>query len=253
MKLKKRDVYLLMILAGLLIALAAYQFVFVNYQDKSDALEAQNTSLQATVTELEGLEARRPEFEKSTEEMRAECDSIVQLFNSDTLMEDEIIYTYNMEQVAANDVAVSTMTLATPLEIPYEGNLTVGEYQLTDEGIRMYDSSMNFGFTTSYNGLKNIVRYLYSIPGRKALSMFSAAPDENGYLACSATVDFYHLGGTEIPYAQPDIPAVVVGTGNIFGILNNGPAYNGVSGGGENNADAGNADAGSNETEDGAE
>lgn len=236
MKLKKRDIYLLMILAGMLIALAAYQFVFISYQDKSDVLESQNQALQATVNELEALESRRQEFLDGTEEMKAECDRIVHLFNSENMMEDEIIYTYNMEQVVANDVAVETMTLANPLEIPYSGNLTVGEYQLVDEGIRMYDSSMSFGFTTSYNGLKSIVKYLYTIPGRKALSMISVSPDENGYLACSATMDFYHLGGTDVPYVQPDIPAVVLGTDNIFGSLTNGPASGAAGSGAENGA-----------------
>lgn len=238
MKLKKRDIYLLMILAGMLIALAAYQFVFVSYQEKSDALESANQSLQATVNELEALEARRQEFLDSTEEMKAECDRIVHLFNSENMMEDEIIYTYNMEQVVANDIAVETMTLANPLEIPYSGILTVGDYQLVDEGIRMYDSSMSFGFTTSYNGLKSIVKYLYNIPGRKALSMISVAPDEDGYLSCSATMDFYHLGGTEVPYVQPDIPAVVLGTDNIFGVLKNGPASGAVESSAENDTAA---------------
>ena len=57
MQVKKKDIYLLMILAGILIALGVYQFVYIKYQENCDALEAENESLQETVTETEeGLE-----------------------------------------------------------------------------------------------------------------------------------------------------------------------------------------------------
>ena len=223
MQLKKKDIYLLMILAGILIALGVYQFVYIKYQEKCDALEAENDSLQNTVTELELLEARRQEFEDDTQSMQAECDRIIRLFNADTMMEDEIMYTYNMEQVVANDIAVPSVTLAGTVELPYSGSLSVGEYQLTDEGIRMFDSSVNLGFTTSYDGLKHIIEYLYDMPGRKALSTVSVALSGDGYLSCSAVVDFYHLTGTEMPYEQSDIPTVILGTDNIFGVLETAP------------------------------
>lgn len=220
---KKKDLQLLLIAAGILIAFCSYQFIFLKYQNKTEALEAENDTLQATVTELEDLEARQDQYLADTETMKNECNDVIQEFASGLITEDEIMYTYNMEQVVQNDVAVPSLTVGEPSQIQYSGSLTVGEYELQDEGISMFDSASSLSFTTSYNGLKSLVKYIYSMPGRKSVDSISLSPSADGYLTGSMTLDYYYLTGTEKAYIPMDIPSVTLGKDNIFGMLENEP------------------------------
>lgn len=216
---KRKDVQLLLIVLGVLIAVISWQFVYTPNIDKAETLDTENTALRATVAELEALEANRAAYETETENMKNEAMDIIDRFPSDFMMEDEIMYLYNMENVAQNQVVIPNIGFGTQNEVPYAGNLTVGEYQLNDEGIRMMTAQNNITFTTTYTGLKNVVRYIYDMPGRKSVSSISISAGADGYLSGTMSVDFYSLSGTEKLYVPLDIIGVPAGKSNIFGVL----------------------------------
>ncbi len=219
---KKNDVQLLMIVLGILLCVVAWQFVYNPNVEKTEALEAENAGLQEIVTKLEGMEAQKETYLKDTEELQARATEIMDHFPAGSLMEDEIMYLYNMENVKNNHVVVPNIGLGVPTEEPYSGTLTVDEYELTDDGIRLMTTQDNITFTTNYTGLKNVVRYVYEIPGRKSISTISLAAGNDGYLSGTMSVNFYALEGTEKLYAQPDIPGVRLGKKNIFGSVQTG-------------------------------
>lgn len=233
----KKDLQLLLIVFGILIAFSSWQFVFKANQEKTDKLKAENSNLKVTVSELEVLDAKKEEFLSETDRMKTECVAITNNFASGILSEDEIMYLYNMELVDANEVKVPSVSMSDAVLVPYSGaavttdqtaaaadanntTTTSGIFQPVDEGIAMYDAAATLSFTTTYNGLKNIVRYIYEIPARKAISSVSLTTSENGYLSGSMNLDFYYLTGTEVPYSSISIPGVPTGTENIFGIRN---------------------------------
>ena len=90
---------------------------------------------------------------------------------------------------------------------------------MQDDGIKMYMAQDNISFYTTYSGLKNVVKYVYEIPGRKSISSISLTAGADGYLGGSMSVDFYALSGTEKLYMPLDIRGVPLGKDNIFGIL----------------------------------
>ena len=55
---------------------------------------------------------------------------------------------------------------------------------------------------------------------RKAVSEVNLSVLENGYLSGTMLVNFYCMTGTEIPYQQVNIPAIITGTDNVFGARN---------------------------------
>ena len=63
MKIAKRDLKLLLILAGLLVFLLLYMLVFNPLQTKIDAVEARNAQLSAQVEDLEAKYLRMAEYE----------------------------------------------------------------------------------------------------------------------------------------------------------------------------------------------
>lgn len=247
---QKKDIQLLLIVFGILIAFASWQFIYKGNQEKTEKIQAENVTLQATVNELEVLEAQKEQFVADTETMKQECTNITNSFASGILAEDEIMYLYNMELVDANDVKVPSVTMGEATEIPYSNAVSAtteqtvetidgetgtdgaaavvttqttgqtAQFQPVDEGIRMYDSKSTVAFTTTYGGLKNIVKYVYEIPARKAISSVNLTASEKGYLSGTMELDFYCLTGTEVPYSTISIPGVPLGTDNIFGVLN---------------------------------
>ena len=216
---KRKDVQLLLMVLGILLAVLSWQFVYNPNIEEAEALAAENETLQATVTELETLEANRETYVTETENMKNDALDIIDKFPAAFLMEDEIMYLYNMEGVVQNQVVIPNIGFGAQNEVPYSGTLTVGEYQLTDEGIKLMTAQDNITFATTYTGLKNVIHYVYEMPGRKSITSVSLTAGDDGFLSGTMSVDFYALFGTEKLYTPLDIKGVPLGKSNIFGVL----------------------------------
>ena len=236
----KKDIHLLLIVFGILIGFASWQFVYKPNQEKTETIKTENTTLQTEVAELEVLEAKREEYLAEIERMKEECTKITNNFASGLLTEDQIMYLYNMELVDANDVKVPSVTVNDATEIVYtsattaavtadttttdtaDGTATeaaaVEVFQPVDEGIRLFDSKSTVSFTTTNNGFKNVIQYVYDIPIRKAISSVSMTTSNEGYLTGTMELDFYYMTGTDVPYSRISIPGVSTGTDNVFGV-----------------------------------
>lgn len=215
----RKDVQLLLALLGVLAAVASWQFVYNKNVEKTEQVRAESAVLQEEVTMLEGLDAKRDEYILATENMKTECDRVTSLFPAGLLTEDEIMYFNNMEAAAMNQIVVPTISMGLPNAVPYEGELVVDDYQLQDEGIKLYAAQTNLSFTTTYTGLKNTIGYIYQMPGRKSVSTINLSAAADGYLTGAMSVDFYYMAGTATEYKPVDIPAVITGKDNIFGVL----------------------------------
>lgn len=216
----RKDIQALLAVLGILLAVVSWQFVYKPYQAKAEQVKTENAQLRGEVNKLEELEQKKEEYQTELERMKEEGDSMIQSFAQGLLPEDQIMYLYNMELVTANEVVIPSIGMGGEIELPYMGITNEEGYQLQDEGIEMYAALNNVGFTTTNSGIKNVIRYIYSMPGRKAISNISMITGENGYLSGSMSVQFYYLKNTGIAYTPADIPAVSQGTQNIFGIRN---------------------------------
>lgn len=218
---KKNEIQLLLVVIGILFAVASWQLVYKNYVEKTEVVEAENVPIKARLDQLELLNAQQAEYIAETERMRAESDMIINTFPPGFRSEDIIMYLYNMEYVKDNEVAISTIGMETETEIPYTaGILNVNGYEIQDEGIQMYTNSNTMTFTTTYNGLKNIISYIYGISTRKSVSSVSVSATDDGYLSGSLQLNFYALTGTDFPYVETNIIGVPTGTENFFGVIN---------------------------------
>ena len=126
-----------------------------------------------------------------------------------------------MELVDANDVRVPNVSLQPAQVVSYAGTLTTEDgYELQDDGIGMYRLETTVGVTTTNNGLKNVLNYIYGMDSRKSVSGVTLTTDQDGYLSGNMKLDFFYLTGTEESYVEQNISGVSTGTTNIFGVLN---------------------------------
>lgn len=215
---KRKDVQLLLIVLGVLLVIVSKYYIYDPNIEKAEVIEEENRSLQIIVSELEELESQRPVYIAETERMKAEAMAIIDCFPADFQTEDKLMYFYNMENVTQNSMAIQNIGFGAQNEIPYDGSLTVGEYTLEDDGIRLMTAQDNISFTTTYTGLKNVIGYIYQIPGRKSITSVSLSAGSDGYLTGNMSVDFYALFGTEKLYVPLDIKGSL-GKSNIFGAI----------------------------------
>ncbi len=230
---KKSEIQLLLIVFGVLILLASWQLVYKSNQTKTQELNTQNAELKETVNRLEILNAKLPDYVAGIELMQSGGDLIIDSFASGVRIEDQVMYLYNMELVDVNDVRVPSVSLQPAQVVPYAGSLTTEEgYELQDDGIGMYKLETTVGVTTTNNGLKNVLNYIYGMDSRKSVSGVTLTTDTDGYLSGNIKLDFFYLTGTDDPYVEQNISGVSTGTTNIFGVLN-GSAVQSQSEGGQ--------------------
>lgn len=218
---KKNEIMLLLVVFGILALVVSWQLIYKNNQTKTQEIEAENAELQQTVDRLEILNGKKPEYITAIEQMKTTDDRIIDSFASGVRVEDQVMYLYNMELVDANDVRVPNVSLEAAQIVPYEGTLATSEgYELHDDGIGMYRLGTTVGMTTTNNGLKNVLNYIYGMDSKKSVTGVALMTDVDGYLTGNMQLDFFYLTGTEVPYVEQNISGVSTGTTNIFGVLN---------------------------------
>ena len=218
---KKNEIMLLLVVFGILALVLSWQLIYKNNQTKTQEIEAQNEELQKTVDRLEILNGKKPEYIAAIELMKTTDDLIIDSFASGVRIEDQVMYLYNMELVDANDVRVPNVSLQAAQVVPYARTLTTEEgYELQDEGIGMYRLETTVGMTTTNNGLKNVLNYIYGMDSRKSVTGVTLTTGQDGYLTGNMKLDFFYLTGTDVPYVEQNISGVSTGTTNIFGVLN---------------------------------
>lgn len=89
-----------------------------------------------------------------------------------------------------------------------------------DDGINVITNDVSFGYSVSYAGFKDMVKYLNTVGGAKDIRDISLTYDRStGILDGYMSVDFYVLTGTDNKYVPLRIPNVDLSTDNIFGTI----------------------------------
>lgn len=225
---KKNEIQWLLIITGILFAVLSWQLVYNDYQEKTEQKEAENEALKVRLDRLELLNDRQEEYMAETESMKEKSDAIIADFPAGFRTEDIIMYLYNMELIDDNEVAIASIGMEKETAVPYQGILEVDGYALEDDGVQMFTNSNLLTLTTTYNGLKNVISYIYGMETRKSISNVDISITDDGYLQGSVGLSFYCLTGTDYPYVETNIFGVPVGKDNIFGVRK-GTSANGIS------------------------
>lgn len=224
MKMSKKDVYLLIGFAGVLIALLAIFYVYMPAMEKVEALKAENLQLDAEIADLQAKEDNRETYLKETKEMAAEMDGILQLFPVEVKEEDAILLTLTEELLSPMTVIDLTMDAAEEVDFEvYEQESEEAEPVSTGEIIQLglYKRPVGMHFVSSYDALKRYVNTVVQQTNRTKIVGLTATYDENtGLLECNATINMYYITGQDgKTYTQPNFSSVIIGTDNPFGSI----------------------------------
>lgn len=248
MKLSKRDSMIVMIGLGVIAVALSVILVYNKYQEKTEALIAQNDKLQQQINDLQAKQQNQDFYETEMERMLKAIDDIYQVFPVDVREEDCLLMAINQELISpmalnsisislVNDVEFTVDTAQPERDYTYE----LGEGDVLGDGGgdtaatpdaaaannpanttgMLRTRKTTFNYTVSYEGLKRSIQHICNQTNRVAIDSLTASFDTStGLLVGSTTLDMYLVPGqVDKPYVQPNFSAVLLGTDNIFGTI----------------------------------
>lgn len=204
-------------LVGVLVLVAIYVFVYLDYTEKTTVLEASNKELQAVVTELEEYNTNMERYKIEIDEIKAEVDTILEQYPADAREEDAIMLAVNLQKRNTIDFDAINMD---EKEIVY----TVEPYLVQAAALEGLDGSLVFKQKqavyvneTTYRELKSVIQQIYESDNRIGIdNIVYTKNDEFGILEGNIDVYFYSLAGTDKEYVAPDITPYIRGTEDPF-------------------------------------
>ena len=241
MKVKKSEIQLLIAVIGVLIAVCTYFLVYSKFNEKSDALEAENATLSSQVATLEILDQRKADYIEATGKMQSYITNFENRFPADILPEDSIMMVKTLEdytrtEVAniafgseaevvytpAADAATATADATAATDTTASAATTVASPVSTDgtayADTHMYEVPLSISISCTYDDFKGLVRYIYNQQERESIQGVSISYNEtDGMLTGNMTMNTYYLLGTDKVYSSPYIPDMQMGVDTIFG------------------------------------
>ena len=232
MKLKKSDVNILIMLAGILIPVAIYFFVYTSFTEKTAAMNADNETLQTEVDYLQDLADHKQQYIDDTAAMQIQIDEIKSRFPAEYKPEDDIMYIIGVENDYGAEIPTIAIGTSSMIEVaaaaeetaeaPAEGAEATDDaagdtVDTTTPAISLYQTPISVSMQSSYRSLKDIVTYINTDTDRKSIDSLSVVFDtETGLLASTMAFNAYSLTGTEKEYTAPQVNGVFYGTSDIF-------------------------------------
>ena len=241
MKVKKSEIQLLIAVIGVLIAVCTYFLVYSSFNEKSDALEAQNVTLSSQVATLEILDQRKADYIEATGKMQSYITNFENRFPADILPEDSIMMVKTLEDYTRTEVAniafgseaevvytpaadaATTTADATAAADTTAAAATTATSPVSTDGTayadtHMYEVPLSISISCTYDDFKGLVRYIYNQQERESIQGVSISYNEtDGMLTGNMTMNTYYLLGTDKVYSSPYIPDMQMGVDTIFG------------------------------------
>ncbi len=270
-KASKGQINLLIMLIGVLLAVASYFFVFTKFNERRAALANENAALQAEVDALQELADNKEYYISETERMDKEIGETIQRYPADVLEEDEVMYTAAVQ--SSNQMWVNGLTIqekqqvmvagpapveAAPVEdadaidaeeAPEEAAPATTEAAAPAAGLAntvfLYTSPFTLSYKSTYTSIKDVITSIVTSDDRMSIKNVTIGYDaETGALAGTVDATMYTMEGTGTEYISPTVNGVPTGTPDIFRsgtILNlgaNKSTATGTEGGGDEGADS---------------
>lgn len=231
MKVKKSEIQLLIAVIGVLIAVCTYFLVYSKFNEKSDALEAENATLSSQVATLEALDQRKADYIEATGKMQSYITNFENRFPADILPEDSIMMVKTLEDYTRTEVA--NIAFGSEAEVVYTpaadaatttaAAATAAASPVSTDGTayadtHMYEVPLSISISCTYDDFKGLVRYIYNQQERESIQGVSISYNEtDGMLTGNMTMNTYYLLGTDKVYSSPYIPDMQMGVDTIFG------------------------------------
>lgn len=250
MKFAKRDILILLALVGIAVGVCSYFLAFQPFTEQAEALEAENTQLQARINDLSTKMENKDSYEAETTRMKEEIEQIFTKFPVDVKEEDGVLLAINQELIAPMEINSVNITACEPVVLDstqedvdhtyeideieeYEAQEGIGDdpVSASDAAVNgvdnanmpsvLMDRTVTMNYLVSYEGVKRGVKSISMQDNRMSISSMNLSYDEStGLLRGTTVVNMYCIPGQAgKEYVQPNFSSVLLGSDNIFGSI----------------------------------
>lgn len=218
MKVSKKELYLLLALAGVIIAICSWQFGFKKINEKTEALRVEADALELEVQKYSAVKDNIDIYQQGIKDATNKIADVIAKIPVDVLPEDAVMFSRELEKYTEHTYSEGVVmgekaVVYTATSHPADATTIPISYTLNQNKVTL-------NHTSSYQGLKDIIDYVYGHKNRMALESFTVAYDEGtGELAGTTVVNFYSVIGTDKAYTEQNLNGVNTGTDNIFGTI----------------------------------
>lgn len=204
-------------LAGILLLVVVYVFVYLDYSQRTEELQASNSELKRTVNELQTYYDNMNQYKTEIEEIRTAIQEIMAEYPADAREEDIIMLGVQLQE--KNEIAYDAINMEETEDV-----YTVPYDSIRLANIEGYDRDLNFtrklgtyANVTTYDNLKGCVEQIFASPNRIGIKEIIYVKNaENGTLDGNIDLYFYSASGTGKEYVTPDIAEYLAGTSDLF-------------------------------------
>lgn len=221
-KISKRDLNLLLVLAGVAVFLVLYFAGFLKLQEKTETIEAELAQQKTVLAGLEEHYARLPEYEAAISDAKTDIEATLARIPGGVEDEDFLVYLTGMhEELGSKLTAVSFSDAGTvaQFELPGEGA------NETFAGCRKTTVSTA---TMTYPQLKDALDRIYGTADITYLDSVAVTYDsESAKLETVFTVSKLYASCSACEYVPSEMPEVPHGIADLFGTREDAPAQDG--------------------------
>lgn len=234
---KDNQIPVLLGFIGVLLAVVVFFFVYRPYNEKTEALEKQNSELIGALSRYQEISENETYYQEAIQTYNEDTRAIISEYAYGLIREDQIMYMANLENRYSRYIQINYFNMGSDMEIPYgtvvDSSETVSDNSgasiatstfiepvAVDNGIRMYENTIEMGYEVSYEGIKDVLDYVSGVGTKKNISAISLTFNStSGLLTGSMSMSQYYLTGTDGTYATASIPSMQIGVENIFGTV----------------------------------
>lgn len=203
MKITRRDLGVLLIIAGILIAFLSYKMSFEGTLEEIDAIQAEQDKLNKEIADLQPLVDAAPRYEKEMKDMDEKTVKIMNEFAPDIWQEDNIMYVVEiLDELNTKIPSFSAAPAVVVQTVDGTGALAGRSYSLGRATIgATYISE-------SYDDLKAYIDYIYSDKKvKRVIDNINMTFDvTDGKISGSTTIYQYVMNDTTRTYDPVELP-----------------------------------------------
>lgn len=218
MKNKAKSAMTMVLLAGVLLSIIVYMYIYQSFNKKTEALKNENATLQTRVNELKEYYDKMEDYQNGIKEMTADIHKKLDFYPSDVREEDAVRLSLDiMEKNYLVDFkSIGIGERKEVYSIPEDIVKAAALEEYTGD-INIYKKEMTFNNVTLYGDLKNILTLVNGKEENIKIGSVAYVKNEtDGVLEGTLICDFYYALGTNGTYSAPKLKDFPAGKANIF-------------------------------------
>lgn len=217
MKIAKRDIAIIMIVLGALVAFCSYKFFFSGALDVVEEENAKQEELQEEIDKVAAVAGTETKMKNEVKKWSDEIDAMIAKYDPYYEIEDGILW---MKQIEDDGIAaISEYGVGEPV---YATTIT-GQGDFSKKIYLQGTTSYTMNYTVvDYDALKDFIDYIAKgknkkgEDGMKTIQSMTFNVTEVGYITGTVTMTVYVMADGSVVYEAPDIPGVTLGVDPIF-------------------------------------